>query len=360
MERCRSRALTSWLVLVGAATVTGGSSCERPAPATTPHAERAASDATGKGADALAPALEVVRQHMGAGRLPDHERSFGLAVRAVSSTPEAAGQLLVLFRGDDANSAARGLLLDVLARSGQAEAQAAMREALQSDAGRTDPRHDELFARLGLVEAPDADTLDLVRTELAAARKSGEVPRLLARAETAGAVARQVAKSTPEARDPIADELGELLRDAASPAERARLVGALARAGRASDHAQIADLVSSTDAALRRSVARALAGPATDVGVEALLGLMTDAAPSVQAEALKSLRAHVLTAEHYGRLAALVAGKRVHPQNHRALLGLVKRDRQRLPTATEGVLRAMHKLEVDGSVRDELDKALEP
>lgn len=312
-------------------------------------------------AEGMTPAemLALFQRHMNGGRFPDHNRTLWRMAAVLEQHPELARRLLELFRSASANSRARGLILDMLASVGHAEAQAAMREALQSDAGRGDEDYRMLYQRLGMLESPDADTRELVSAELARARQDGDLNQTMLKAYTAGAVAGHAATDTPEARDPIADELSGMLQASTTPVEQKHLVKALGNAKRPADHEVISGYADSEDNGVRQSVARALSEPNTKAGLTTLLAMLSDADPFVQQQVIGALRRYTLEAGHYARIEAVVRAGQLHKRNHRVLLDLVKYDRERLPEATARVLDAMLTLDdLEGAVRGAINSLL--
>lgn len=303
--------------------------------------------------------IQLLQRHMNGGRLPDHNKTLWRMAAVLELYPELARALLELFLDENATSKGRALLLDLLASVGHAEAQAALREALASEQGRADPSYGLLYQRLGLVEEPMPETLEMAREELASARQSGDLEQTMLKAYTAGAVAGH-AEELPAERDAIADELGGMLASATSPTEQKHLVKALGNAQRPEDHEPIATYAESEDVGVRQAVARALKRPVTAVGLETLLVLAGDTDPFVQSEALRALRHYTLEAPHYAVLEGIVRSGRLHKRNQRTLLDLLKHDRARLPEATESVLRAMLELDLDGEVRGAVSALLSP
>lgn len=242
------------------------------------------------------------------GPMADHSRFIWQAVGLLRLHPELAGALAQEY-GELKGSQGRGLILDLLAGAGHAEAQAAMRQVLSDPGLAMAPTRQAMLAqRLGLVKAPTPETVAYLAQH---AQDEG----LMGAAYTysLGSAAGHLA-GTDEAAQLVADLKGRLSPDADALTRRS-VVAALGNARAAGD--EVAAFAGDPDPGVRAAVAGALGqseGP-----VDALLTLSGDEDSLVQINALESLGERPLEPESWDQVEAGLGGIATSGQS-----GLVK------------------------------------
>jgi hypothetical protein len=261
------------------------------------------------------------------------------AVAMLKLDPSLCGALVEMFERPGASLATRALLLDLLASAGHAKAQASMREALSSPAARADATgYGVLLQRLGMVPAPERETVDFAYAAYTAAR--GETRSAAAFALGATLGARGPARSDP-ALERYADRLRADLRAAKTVDSRAALLAALGNAGDPHDASLIAVYARDDDATIRRQAALSLRREATPEARSTLLGMLGDPASSVGSAALSSLVDEALRPEDARTLAGMVGTPALSGELHEQLLTIAGADPRSHPDEISAVLRAV-------------------
>lgn len=216
----------------------------------------------------------------------DHNRWLWRATGLLTLRPELCDQFDALFQDPYLNHTVRAMILDLLTNVGHAQAQAALRRLLATDAARQGPGAAALYQRLALLDAPDAATLDLAESRF----DTDEGPSRGPAAVVLGAVAGQRHRSGDlEGARRANEKLVSALRAAGEPGERAALVLGLGNAGLEENVATLRALAEDEDSGVRGAVATALRKTATPEAEALLLDLLTDADPQVQLDASESL-----------------------------------------------------------------------
>jgi HEAT repeat protein len=257
--------------------------------------------------------------------------------------PEAASELLALYRSPGANPQLQGRVLDLLASVGHEQAQAAMRAALGDPRALVegDVAARRLYQRLGLLEEPDLRTAEMVAAHYHALRASGTTDAELTSAYSLGAIVGKLARGDDEARALARSynaELASDIRGASDPTELAHRVSALGNARLAENVALFSELAQHESARVRRHVAQALGKAETDAPPDALLALMGDPDPVVQRTAVRGATPDDSV---YRQLAQDVSAGRVPQLNVRPILDLVKEGRSGHREATSALLSAL-------------------
>ncbi|PTL83944.1 HEAT repeat domain-containing protein [Vitiosangium sp. GDMCC 1.1324] len=240
------------------------------------------------------------------GEMPDHSHWLWRATGRLALEPERCRELVAVFENPSFTAQGRALVLDLLVGAGHAQAQAVLRELLETREARADSGAYELFLqRLGLVQAPEKDTLAwLARSHQEA--ESSQQPHL----RNASAYALGAAVGRLGAEDAEAGTYNRILIEglgaARTPGDRETYLRALGNAGRTENVATVLSYAGDPDASVRAAVAAALRKADTPESTAALLELAGASEPSVQAEALTSLRGHVLNADAMARLRDVV------------------------------------------------------
>jgi hypothetical protein len=261
------------------------------------------------------------------------------AVALLRLDPSLCGALVQMFERPGASLATRALLLDLLASAGHAQAQAAMREALASPAARTDATgYGVLLQRLGMVLAPERETVDFAYAAYAPSRGDARSAAAFALGATLGA--RGPARSDPML-EKYADRLRADLRAAKEADSRVALLAALGNAGNPRDAALIAGYARDDDAAVRRQAALSLRRERTPEARSTLFAMLRDPESSVGGAALSSLADEGLRADDARTLAGMVGTPALSGELHEQLLSIVGADPRSHPDEAAAVVRAV-------------------
>ncbi|HEY2513013.1 MAG TPA: HEAT repeat domain-containing protein [Polyangiaceae bacterium] len=220
--------------------------------------------------------------------------------------PEACMDLAALFEEDSMNGRSRAQILDLLAGTGTAKAQDAMRVALESAAARKDGSgaYGALLQRFSAVARPGRDTIDFLATSYAAAPRGGE---RWAAAYALGAVAGNTrAGGDLAAARAASDPLRRDLANAETGPARKNLCAALGNAGDPADAPTFAALATDADAGVRAAAAWALRKIDTPEARQASLTFATDADDAVARSAFDALRYQTLEDDDLTSLARQV------------------------------------------------------
>lgn len=270
------------------------------------------------------------------GRAPDHNRFLWRATALLRADPALCQRLVDVFASPALNGDGRALVADLLVGAGTPAAQAALRDALALPAA-FDTGYPMLFQRLGLVDAPDASTLALVRAHALAPGPEGHDAAL---ASLGAVVGKRLAAGDALARADL-DVLVTGLAEATTAADAVAHLVALSNVHLPELESTIAAQAAAPAQPVRRAVARALHGQRGDLARTALLGLAGDGDGEVQRQSLLSLAGRQLADGELQGLAALVARGGVRETGYDALLDLVQTEPAR-PAARaviEAVLR---------------------
>lgn len=287
-------------------------------------------------------ALSTLSRFASGGQLPDHNLSLWRMTALLELQPTLAESLAPIFTGG--NTVARMLVLDLLASAGTKEAQAVMRTLVASDEAKADPDRHLLSQRLGLLTAPDDETVRFVLQRYEDTDVATETADHFTAAYTLGAIARHVDDATG------ATLRGHLVRELDAtdePARVASLLSALGNARFADDADRFAAFARHRDADVRLSAANQLGRPATDVGRAALLQLVADPDRGVQKQAIRSLRHHPLVDADFDAMTAIVQTGGLHHTNQRAMVELSKIFRRDAPAGTGALLEALIASKID-------------
>lgn len=201
----------------------------------------------------------------------------------------------------------RVFALELLAAAGSAEAQAAMRDILSSEALTNDPARVERFQRLSLLRRPTAETVAYAGE----AWRRGSPAERQTLALVVGATAGMLSRTGGEAEaGPWVAELRQALQGARDLEERRALVGALGNAGLESAVPDVLAALRSPDEALRADAVIALRKTPVPEARQAAVQALQDPALPVKAEAVELLRRWKPDdAERAALIAAVRAGR---------------------------------------------------
>ena len=261
------------------------------------------------------------------------------AVALLKLDPALCDGLVEMFERPHASLATRVLLLDLLASAGHGRAQAAMRDALSSDAARADATsYGTLLQHLGMVLVPEPKILEFASVAYA----SGKGVTRDAAAFALGAVlgSRGAANVDP-AFDRYLRPLRADLEAAKTRDARVTLLAALGNAGSPRDGARIAAYAHDADARVRRQVALSLRKERSDGARGTLFSMLGDKDASVGGAALTSLADNGIKPDDLSKLAGLVGTPGLSGELHEPLLSVVGEATRAHPQEAAAVLRAV-------------------
>jgi hypothetical protein len=257
---------------------------------------------------------------------PGKNRWFWRATGLLIERPEHCRDIVSRFRSAGATTATRYLLLEMLAAAGHAEAQAAMREALDSRQARASKgtEYPMMLQRLSLLEAPEVATVEFVQGLYDRATREEATNLRMASAYVLGASAGKLHRAgKPELARPFVEVLTRDISMARSSEELASLLRALGNTRMPEVFSSLAPHASDADARIRQATSAALFGIDTVESVATLLELVDDPSIPVQHAALKTLDRCTLTDRDVERLLVLVERGGLALPNDQALVELV-------------------------------------
>lgn len=236
---------------------------------------------------------EAIALYAASGTMPDVERWLYRASGLVLAQPALARELADLFRRPTTTPAGRALVLDVLAAAGSAEAQAAMRAALDSSAARARPGEYALYVqRFSMVQSPDAATVDFLARAM---RQGGDADARSGAAYAFGSAIGRRARAGD--RDALrgGDALASELRAARTPSAKKAMLGALGNAALAESVPLLASMTRDADPSVRAAAVSSLRNVPGHDAAAALLASVADSSPEVERAAMGALAQRELT-----------------------------------------------------------------
>ena len=235
------------------------------------------------------------------------------AMLLVRTNPAYATRLVELFERPGMTTRGRSLIMDILASAGNPEAQAAMCDALSTDAAHQDEgAFTSLLQRLSFVQRPTGATVQFLEHQVDAASSS--------RHRTAAVYALGAAVgNTAMAGGDVAEANGKLLAGlhaAKDPEDRSVMIAALGNAGLPANLPKIAEYADDEDAAVRRTVAPAMRRTDTQDARKVLTSLVSDTDSRVAKTAIDTLKTQSLDEDAMKSLETAVSGEDF---NHGAL-----------------------------------------
>lgn len=257
--------------------------------------------------------------------------------------PEANREIVARFRDPQATFKGRGFALDLLASAGDAPAQAAMREAIASEAARTHADDLGMYVqRFTLVAEPRPESATFLQQEYLRSRKDDQLPAAQGAAATLGAVVNKLDRGGDrDAASAAHDLLRAELRDATDPAMQRALLAGLGNAKRMEDVPEISALAGSTEPLVRAQVAGALRSMDSPEARQVLLGLAGDPDVSVATSVFASLKQQTLTLEDWEALAQVVRAGRTNPSADTILVELIRERRASAGASGTAILEAL-------------------
>ncbi len=253
------------------------------------------------------------------GRVADHARWLWRATGVLRLDPKAAARLAQRYLAPEMTAPARGLIVDLLASVGDAQAQHALLMVLRSDVAQAAPEFATQLQRLGALRQPTPETAGFVR-RLATASDDPEIAA--AATVTLGAVAGRLrARGETAAAAALAKPLLARLEAGAD----ASAIVALGNAALPATEATITAHGEDADPAIRASVARALRDIPTTSARDSLLALGADADYAVQHRALGVLASRDLGADGLDRFVGVLEAGSITPNAFGRALAILER-----------------------------------
>ena len=299
-----------------------------------------------------------ITRYVATGSLPDEPVWMARVVAFLTLHPEHCDDLIALFDSPGLPDDGRLLILDMLSATGTAEAQAALRLALDAGRERSDQVYAQMIDRLGFLEKPTAETIAYVsglRAQVAerndhvrgaALYTVGAAIGHIAAVDRPVAVAMARGLETELATSTLADERAHLLVALGNADLDETLPTVLRHAGDASPKVRAA-----TAMALHRRVGG-------DAGA-ALVGLSGDPDAAVQMTALHILGKGAVDDDDLRRLAAQVVAGSIPPGADATLVKTLGRGAGRLDEIGGALLVLLARNEQDGELAAQIRALLE-
>jgi hypothetical protein len=275
---------------------------------TDPETARLRGQANGMTVDALLATLEGAQEREG---IPDLATFAWRAVAALKLEPERSQELARLFLKPGVKPGMRELMLDLLVGAGHAQAQATMRQLIQSPQAREHKGAYVLMVqRAGFVTAPEPEMGEMLNGLLAQARTEKDLPVERASSYALGAWSSHLAPDSAEARAAFRT-LETSVAQAADDESRAHALRALGGTGAE----RVVDVATphlrSESAEVRAGAADALRRAPQELATRILLdALDAETNRGVQRVLLDALNMRSLDAGALDRLRAwVVSGK---------------------------------------------------
>jgi hypothetical protein len=248
-------------------------------------------------------------KHAQGGLMPDMNRWLWRATGLLKLEPARCGELAAVFARPEMGAQARAVVLDLLAGAGHAQAQAVLRDLLETPAAQADETHYALFLqRLGMIDAPTPESMEYLARKHATARAGQQESVRSASAYALGAAVGRLPVEDAQAGT-YNRLLQEELAAASTSAERVTYLRSMGNAGRPENESAILSHVADSDPQVRAAVAAALRKGDSPDSTQALLQLVRASERPVQAEALTALSERYLDAAALASLRdAVVAG----------------------------------------------------
>lgn len=199
--------------------------------------------------------------------------------------PELCADVAARAKADGTPTKERVFALEVLAAAGTPEAQAAMRDVLDSPALRSDPDRVERYQRLSLLRAPTRETVEFVGAAWRAGTREEKQTLALVLGATAGQFSRGGGDATAWVQ-----ALDQALRSSSDPQVRGSLVGALGNAGLASNVGEVLAVLRDPQEQVRADAVMALRKTPVPEARAAVVRALEDPSVAVRANAVELLR----------------------------------------------------------------------
>lgn len=267
--------------------------------------------------------LRATLENWGAsGTVPDHNDFLWRAPARIALNPELAAEIADMVVAQNATSAGRGLMLDLLSQTSHPAATAGLLRSLRDANVQADRMYPILLQRVSFVQEPSEELVMWVAEQSEGAVRSND------RVAAQYALGSLVAAMDSSAGGSVADAAhAVLLRNVSSALSvdaQVHALRALANAGRVSDQVVFTSAASSVAPSVRRAAAESLAGMRNAAAMQTLLVLVIDADEDVQRTAIASLREQAIQPETLAQLSSAVRGGELYTDNALHLLDLAK------------------------------------
>ena len=255
--------------------------------------------------------------------------------------PEHTVELVRLFEQRTTRANTRGLILDALSNAGDAPAQVAMRQALESPSARAESAGDYalLVQRLGFVVRPERESAQFLASSYAAARTRGDETVARGAVTALGSAVRHLrAEGDLDGARAFDARIREDLQGAQSSEDKIGLLSALGNAATPEDADAIRGEAKTKDAMVRDQVAFSLRHYDTKETRATLLDLSADANFNVATSAFKALMPHSM-GDDWTILAERVLGGKTSPKADPSLIALVGGHRAEAGATGDAILR---------------------
>jgi hypothetical protein len=255
--------------------------------------------------------------------------------------PEGAKALAARFQLASTNALGRGFILDLLAEAGDANAQAAMREALMTAAAAEQGGgQGVLLQRFTWVKAPDAASARFLAQVMTSKQSS-----LAATQGAAVALGAVVNKLRLMGHEDLAQaynrELVSSLKDTGEVGKKRALLSALGNAAREENVPTLLEYVGDAEPGVREQAASALRSVDSKEAAQGLLKLAADPLVGVSTLALRSLSQQTLGDGEWGELKRLAEAGRTNSSADTMFIQLVRKQREAAGASGDEILRAL-------------------
>lgn len=272
-----------------------------------------------------------VLHHGNGGKVPRHQRWLWQVTGLLKLHPEFCASLVSLFHDPTLQGPGKALVLDLLANTGHAQAQEALREILGNGDVRSRADYPMLVQRYLLVREPDVASVDFLESRY---RGKEAADTRFAAVGALGAALERLAPRDPGTAQQRALALRDDLRAAADPTERRALVTAL---GNAALPEVLGDILAQTrvdETAVRVAAAGALRKLHEPAATDRLVEMVSlDPDPAVQGAALRALGQHAPSPAQLTHLATALETAPLSQPSFRPLVHLLRDFHRRIPSA---------------------------
>jgi hypothetical protein len=267
--------------------------------------------------------LRATLENWGAsGTVPNHNDFLWRAPARIALNPELAGEIADMVVAENATSAGRGLMLDLLSQTSHPAATAGLLRSLRHATVQADRMYPILLQRVSFVQEPSEELVMWVAEQSEGAVRSND--RVAAQYALGSLVAAMDSSAVGSVADAAHAVLLRNVSSALSEEVQVHALRALANARRPSDQVVFTSAASSVAPSVRRAAAESLAGMRNAAAMQTLLVLVVDVDEDVQRTAIASLREQAIQPETLTLLSSAARGGEVHADNALHLLDLAK------------------------------------
>lgn len=286
--------------------------------------------------------LSAEIEHAQGGAKPDHA-FLARAGAWLRLHPEGSKALVKRFELGTTTAKGRGYILDLLAEAGDANAQAAMREALLTPAAaEKGGGQGILLQRFTWVKAPNAESARFLSDVMTSKESSAAATQ-----GAAVALGSVVHKLQQMGHEDLASTynrgLLSSLEEAGDVGQKRALLSALGNAGREENLPALLKYVGDEEPGVREQAASALRSVDSKEAAQGLLKLASDPLVGVSTLALRSLAQQTLGEDEWSALRKLAEAGRTNASADTMFVELVRKQRAAAGSAGDEILRALQK-----------------